>query len=338
MKTTFDPSKRRAGTSAIAIAISLAVGSTLTIAPLTSQAQSYPSKSVRIVVPFEPGGNTDVAARLVANGLSQQTGQQFVVENRTGAGGGIGTDFVAKAPPDGYTVLMGHIGALTINPAIYKKLPYETLKDFEPVGLAVTTPLVLVVSPKTGVKSVAELIAKAKADPGGLTYATAGAGSAGHMATELFNLAAQIKTSHIPYKGAAPGNTALLAGDVAFRFSGQAPVQEFVKSGKLIALGVTGRNPSPQFPGIPTLASSGLAGYEVEDWNGLLVPAGTPQPIVAKLNAELVKFLSLPETKVEMAKLGFEPRPGTPAQFGALIKSETEKWAASAKAADIKVD
>ncbi|MDO9437182.1 tripartite tricarboxylate transporter substrate binding protein [Hydrogenophaga sp.] len=319
-------------------AMAVALCSAITTLPLSAHAQAYPTKTIRIVVPFAPGGNTDVAARLLANGLGQQMGQSIIVENRAGAGGGIGTDFVAKAAPDGYTVLLGHIGALTINPAIYDKLPYNTVQDFEPVGLAVTTPLVLVTSPNTGVKSVAELIAKAKAEPGRLTYATAGSGSAGHMASELFNLAAQIQTTHVPYKGAAPGTTALLSGEVSFRFSGQAPVQEFVKSGKLLALGVTGATPSPQFPGVPTLASLGLRNYEVQDWNGLLVPAGTPKAIVDKLNAELNKFLSLPDTQTQLARLGFEGRPGTPAEFASFIRSETEKWSKSAKAANIKAD
>ncbi len=319
-------------------ATGLVVLSALAVMPSLSQAQAYPTKAIRFVVPFAPGGNTDVVARLVANGMSLQMGQPIVVENRAGAGGGIGTDFVAKAAPDGYTVLIGHIGALTINPAIYEKLPYDTLKDFEPVGLSVVTPLVLVSAPSVGIGSVAELIAKAKADPGKLTYATAGAGSAAHMASELFNMTAHIQTTHIPYKGAAPATTSLVSGEVSFAFNGQAPAQPFVKAGKLVALGVTGLTPSPLFPGVPTIASMGLKDFEVVDWNGLLVPAGTPKNIVDRLNAELVKFLNLPETKVRFAQLGFEGRPGTPAQFATFIKSEMDKWGRSAKAAKIKAD
>ncbi len=310
----------------------------LALTPMRSMAQAYPVKPIRFIVPFAPGGNTDVAARLVANGLSQQMGQAVIVENRAGAGGGIGTDFVAKAAPDGYTVLVGHIGALTINPAIYEKLPYDTLKDFEPVGLSVVTPLVLVSASSLGIHSLAELIAKARAEPGKLTYATAGSGSAAHMASELFNLSAHIQTTHVPYKGAGPATTALVSGEVTFAFNGQAPAQPFVKSGKLVALGVTGLSPSPQFPGVPTLAASGLKDFEVVDWNGLLVPAGTPKSVVAKLNAELVKYLSLPETKTRLAQLGFEGRPGTPEQFSVFIKSEMEKWSHSAKTAKIKAD
>lgn len=316
----------------------LAVLSALTVMPSLSQAQTYPTKSIRFIVSFAPGGNTDVVARLVANGLSQQMGQSVIVENRAGAGGGIGTDYVAKSAPDGYTVLIGHIGALTINPAIYEKLPYDTLKDFEPVGLSVVTPLVLVSAPSVGINSVTDLIAKAKADPGKLTYATAGAGSAAHMASELFNMAANIQTTHIPYKGAAPATTSIVSGEVSFAFNGQAPAQPFVKAGKLVALGVTGLTPSPLFPGVPTIASMGLKDFEVVDWNGLLVPAGTPKSIVEKLNTELVKFLNLPETKTRLAQLGFEGRPGTPAQFGTFIKSEMQKWSQSAKAAKIKAD
>lgn len=319
-------------------ASSLVVLSTLAMMPLSSLAQDYPVKPIRFIVPFAPGGNTDVAARLVANGLSQQIGQPVIVENRAGAGGVIGTDFVAKAPPDGYTVLVGHIGALTINPAIYEKLPYDTLKDFEPVGLSVVTPLVLVSASSLGIHSIAELIAKAKAEPGKLTYATAGSGSAAHMASVLFNLSAHIQTTHVPYKGAAPGATALVSGEVSFGFQGQAPAQPFVKAGKLVALGVTGKTPSPQFPGVPTLASSGLKDFEVVDWNGLLVPAGTPKSIVTKLNTELVKYLNLADTKTRLAQLGFEGRPGTPEQFTSFIKSEMDKWSRSAKAANMKAD
>lgn len=316
----------------------LAMLTALAMMPMSSHAQAYPAKPIRFIVPFAPGGNTDVAARLIANGLSHQMGQPIIVENRAGAGGGIGTDFVAKAPPDGYTVLIGHIGALTINPAIYEKLPYDTMKDFEPVGLSVVTPLVLVSAPSVGINSMADLIAKAKADPGKLTYATAGSGSAAHMASELFNLTAHIQTTHVPYKGAGPATTSLVAGEVSFAFNGQAPAQPFVKAGKLVALGVTGMNPSPLFPGVPTISSMGLKGFEVVDWNGLLVPAGTPKNIVTKLNTELVKYLNLPETKSQLAQLGFEGRPGTPAQFTTFIKTEMDKWSRSAKTANIKAN
>ena len=306
--------------------------------PTLCAAQAYPNKPVHFVVPFAPGGNTDIAARLIANGLSQQIGQSILVENRAGAGGSIGTDFVAKAAPDGYTVLIGHIGALTINPAIYAKLPYDTLKDFEPVGLSVGAAAVLVTTPNAGIGTVAELVAKAKADPGKLTYSTGGSGTAAHMATELFNHMAQIHTTHVPYKGAAPATTALLSGDVTFSFSGIAPSQALVKAGKLIALGVTGRSPSPLLPGVPTMASQGLKDFEVEDWNGLLVPTGTPKSIIEKLNAELVKFLGMPETKIRLAQAGFEGRPGTPDQFAAFIRSEMEKWGRAARIAKIKAD
>jgi tripartite-type tricarboxylate transporter receptor subunit TctC len=306
--------------------------------PAVCLAQAYPDKPIRLIVPFAPGGNTDIAARVVAKGLSPQLGQQIVIENRAGAGGTIGTDAVAKARPDGYTVLVGHIGALTINPAIYEKLPYDTLKDFEPVGLSVVTPAVLVTAANVGIGSLAELIAKAKADPGKLTYSTAGSGSAAHMASELFNHSAQIQTTHVPYKGAAPATTALLAGEVSFAFSGVAVAQPFVKAGKLIALGVTSRKPNSLFPGVQPLASQGLKDFEVEDWNGLLVPAGTPKSVIVKLNTELVKYLSLPDTKAQLEQLGFEARPGTPGEFASFIRSEMDKWSRAAKTAKIKAD
>lgn len=299
---------------------------------------NYPNKPIKFVVPFAPGGNTDIAARIIATGLTEQLGQSVIVENKAGAGGGIGTDFVAKSLPDGYTVLVGHIGALTINPAIYEKLPYDTFKDFEPVGLSVVTPLVLVTSPKTGIKSMDDLIRKAKADPEKVTFGTAGSGSAAHMASELFNLTANIKTTHIPYKGAGPATTALVAGEIDFSFSGVSPSLPFVKAGKLIALGVTSKKPITQYPGIKTLDSMGLTDFEVFDWSGLLVPTGTPPLTIQKLNLELNKFLNLPSTKALLEQQGFEARPGTPEQFKVFIKSETDKWTRSAKLAKIKVE
>jgi tripartite-type tricarboxylate transporter receptor subunit TctC len=298
----------------------------------------YPNKPIKFIVPFAPGGNTDIAARIVATGLTEQLGQSVIVENKAGAGGGIGTDFVAKASPDGYTVLVGHIGALTINPAIYEKLPYDTMRDFEPVGLSVVTPLVLVTAPKTGIKSMDDLIRRAKSDPDKETFGTAGSGSAAHMASELFNLTANIKTTHIPYKGAGPATTALVSGEIDFSFSGLSPSLPFVKTGKLIALGVTSKKPVPQYPGVKTLDSMGLTDFEVVDWNGLLVPTGTPQSVIQKLNFELNKFLNLASTKVIMEQQGFEARPGSPEQFKSFIKTETDKWSRSAKLAKIKVE
>lgn len=299
---------------------------------------NYPNKPIRFIVPFAPGGNTDIAARIIATGLSEQIGQSVVVENKPGAGGGIGTDYVAKSQPDGYTILVGHIGALTINPAIYEKLPYDTLKDFEPIGLSVVTPLVLVTAPKVGIHSFGELIEKAKADPEKLTFGTAGSGSAAHMASELFNLTANIKTTHIPYKGAGPATTALVAGEIDFSFTGLAPSLPFVKAGKLVALGVTSKKPVSQYPGVKTLDSMGLTDFEVVDWNGLLAPKGTSMEIIKKMNIELNKFLNLSSTKELLEKQGFEARPGSPEQFRVFIKSEMEKWSKSAKLAKIKVE
>jgi tripartite-type tricarboxylate transporter receptor subunit TctC len=307
-------------------------------APVVAQAQTWPAKPIKLIVPFAPGGNTDIAARLIATGLSGPLGQQILVENHAGAGGTIGTDLVAKAAPDGYTLLLGHIGALTINPAIYEKLPYDTLKDFEPIGLSVVTPLVLVSAPSNGIHSVRELVAKAKAEPGKLTFATAGSGSAAHMAAELFNQTAGIKTTHIPFKGAGPSTTSLVSGDVTFSFNGLAPAQPFVKAGKLLALAVSSKTPSPLYPGVPTMQEAGVPGFEMYDWNGIMAPKGTPKVIIDRFNAELVKFLNLPETRTKLAQMGFEGRPGTPAQFDTWIRSELVKWNRAAKAANIKAD
>jgi tripartite-type tricarboxylate transporter receptor subunit TctC len=212
------------------------------------------------------------------------------------------------------------------------------LRDFEPVGLSVVTPLVLVTAPKTGIKTMEELIRRAKVDPEKVTFGTAGSGSAAHMASELFNLTANIKTTHIPYKGAGPATAALVGGEIDFSFSGLSPTLPFVKTGKLIALGVTSKKPVPQYPGVKTLDAMGLSDFEVVDWNGLLVPVGTPAAIIQKLNTELNKFLNLPSTKALLDQQGFEARAGSPEQFRTFIKSEMEKWSKSAKLAKIKVE
>jgi tripartite-type tricarboxylate transporter receptor subunit TctC len=314
---------------------------TLLIASLAAvsnvYAQDYPTKPVRLVVPFAPGGTTDVAGRLIATGLQSALGQTIVVENKPGAGGNIGADVVAKASPDGYTLLLTS-SALTINPAIYDKMPYSITKDLEPVGLLMTTALVLVGSPKSNIRSVADLVTQAKAKPGSLTFGSAGVGSGSHLAGELFNQTAHIQTRHIPYKGSGPATTAVAGGEVDFTFTSQAGTLPFYQSGKVQVLAVTAKTPSPLFPGVPTVTASGVKGFEAGDWIGIMAPAGTPKAIVSRLSNELTKWVGLPETKKRLAELGFEPQTGTPQQFGDLIRAEITKWDRTAKAGSIKAE
>lgn len=298
-------------------------------------AQDYPVKPIRLIVPFAPGGNTDVAGRLIANGLGAALGHQVVVENKAGAGGGIGADVAAKSPPDGYTLLLAS-SALTINPAIYEKVPYDVVKDFEPVGQALTTGLVLVASHRSGFRTVADLLKEAKAKPDKVTYGSAGVGSGSHLAGELFNQQVRVKTVHVPYKGSGPATAAIVSGEIDISFTSLAGALPFFKADKLVALAITGKSTSPLYPGVPSIDSAGVKDYEAGDWIGLLAPAGTPKPIIARLNQELGKWLALPDTKARLAQVGFDVRPGTPEQFGGLIRSELVKWHRTAKAANIK--
>jgi tripartite-type tricarboxylate transporter receptor subunit TctC len=309
----------------------------LAIVPLTTRAEEYPTRPIKLIVPFAPGGNADVAGRLMAEGLTGELGQTMVVENKPGAGASLGAGVAAKSRADGYTLLLA-LSALTINPSIYAKVPYDMTKDFEPVGLAMTTSLVLVASNKLGVHSVAELIAKAKAAPGKLTFGSAGVGSGSHMAGELFNQVAGIKTLHVPYKGSGPATSAILTGDVDFTFTSQAGALPFYQAQQVVALAITGKTPSPLFPGVPTIEAAGIKNYEAGDWIGILAPAGTPKSIVDRLNSALANWLKKPDTKARLAQQGFEAQSGTPAEFGALIRSELVKWNRTAKAANIKAE
>ena len=306
-------------------------------APLIAHAQGYPTKPIRLIVPFAPGGNTDVSGRLIAKGLSDALGQQVVVENKPGASGSLGADVVAKSPADGYTLLLGS-SALTINPAVYEKIPYDVTKDLEPVGVSMVTSLVLVAAPNKGIRTVAELIANAKTKPEGLVFGSAGTGSGSHLAGELFNQTAHIKTMHVPYKGSGPATVAVVSGEVNYTFTSQAGALPLYKTGKLVALAITGKTPSPLFPGIPTIEAAGVKDYEAGDWIGILAPAGTPKPIINKLNNEMTKWVTRPETVARLAELGFEPHPGTAEQFRNLIRSELVKWNRIAKAANVKAE
>jgi tripartite-type tricarboxylate transporter receptor subunit TctC len=304
-------------------ALSILLLALLLAAP--AAAQNYPSHPVRIVIPLSPGGTTDVPGRLVAQKLSETLGQQFFVENKAGAGGTIGSDFVAKSRPDGYTLLLTAT-PFVITPHVYKKLPYNALTDFTPVIRIATGPYVLVVHPSLGVKSVKELIARAKQEPGKIDFASSGNGSAQHLVTELFMYMAGIKLNHVPYKGSGPAQQDLMSGIVKVSFVGTPIAIPHMKAGRLNALGVSTAKRSPEMPEVPTIAEAGVPGYEATVWIGMVAPAGTPREIVAKLNDEIGKLVRTDEMKKLLTPTGMEPDPDTPEQFGAYLKADYDKW------------
>jgi tripartite-type tricarboxylate transporter receptor subunit TctC len=290
-------------------------------------ADAYPARPVRFVVAFPPGGGTDIIARSIAQKLAERFAQQVVVDNRPGAGGNIGTDIVAKAAPDGYTMLMGSAGPLAINASLFGKMPFDPIKDLAPVTLAASTPNVLVVHPSLRATSVTELIALAKAKPGEINFASSGHGTPAHLAGELFNSMAGVKLVHVPYKGAAPALADLLGGQVQLMFSTMPPALPHVKDGKLRALAVTSSKRSPAKPDLPTVDEAALHGFEANTWHGVVVPAGTPAAIVARLNREIVAILHMPEIVERLSGQGAEALGSTPEEFAAYIRSETLKWA-----------
>lgn len=294
---------------------------------VSAAAQSaYPSRPVRLVAPFAPGGVVDTVSRVVAQKLSESLGQPVIVDNKPGAGGNIGAEFVSKSAPDGYTLLMGSIGTHAINVSLYPNLPYDAVRDFLPVSLATTNTNLVVVNPSFPVASIAELIAYAKANPGKLNYGTAGAGSSQHLAGELFKTMAGIDLVHVPYKGAGPAIIDLLAGQIPLMFVDTSTSLPHVRAGRLRALAVTSAKRDPQLPNVPTVAESGLPGFEVNAWFGVFVPAGTPREIVNRLNADIVRGLAAPEVRERLLALGVEPVTSTPEQFAAFVKSEIAKW------------
>jgi len=304
---------------------------------LPAAAQTYPAKPVRIIVPFPAGGPTDIVARTIGQKLTESWGQPIVIDNRAGLGGGVGTEQAAKAPADGYTLLMGTIGGLAVAMSLVPNRGYDTLRDFAPVTQAVTVTNFLVVHPSVPAKTVKELIAIAKARPGQLNYASAGAGTAPHLAGELFKMMAGVSIVHIPYKGSAPALTALLSGEVDMNFENSLIVMPHVGSGKVRPLGVTGTQRSKLLPGVPTIAET-LPGYNAAGWYGLLAPVATPKDIVARLNTEVVRILRLPEVVERLAGQGAEPAGGSPEAFAAFIRSEIDKWAKLVKVANMKVE
>ena len=289
-------------------------------------ADGYPSHPIRIVVPFTPGGSTDVLARAIGQELTRAWGQAVVIDNLPGAGGSIGADKVAKAPPDGYTLLMGHIGTLAVNPSLYPRLPYNPVKDFAPVAWVARVPNVLVVHPSVPARTLQELVALAKAKPGSLNYGSGGNGSAANLATEYLKLQTGTSMVHIPYRGTAPAVTDLLGGQLQLMFTGLPALVGPIKAGQLRALAVSSPQRLDALPDVPTVAESGYKGFEADQWYGVVAPAGTPPAIIARLNAQINQALSAPELKQRLAAEGAIATPQPPEVFGKLIASEIARW------------
>lgn len=307
-------------------------------APLTIYAQAYPSKPIKIVVPYAAGGSTDLTARLIAKSLSSSLGQSVVVDNRAGAGGTIGHDVVAKAAPDGYTILFSAAGPLVVSPNTYSKLSYDPIKGFEPVALIATQPLLLVVNPKTKIYSVADLIREAKEKQGKLNYGSFGNGSAAHLAAESFKFATKIDMLHVPYKGSSPALTGLLGGEIDLMFDVFSTAAPFVKADKLRAIAITSQERSPLFPDVPTMEQAGVVGMEAGTWFGVLVPAGTPKLIVDLLNKTLNTILEEKVVKEILLSQGATIGGGTPEQFNEFFLSEYKKAARLVKVAGISAN
>ena len=306
--------------------------------PITAAAQAFPAKPVKLVVPFPPGGSLDNVGRLLAQKLTEAWGQQVVVENRPGAGGNVGADAVAKSPADGYTVVMGALSTHAVNPSLYPKMPYDAVKDFAPISNVAITPNVLIVNVDSPVRSVRDLIAFAKANPGKANFGSGSNGSAGHLAGELFKVETGTDVMHIPYKGGAPALQALLAGETQFMFDNLANAMAQVKGGRVRAIAVTTAQRSKLAPDLPTMAEAGLPGFDISTWFGLLAPAGTPPEVIAKWHADLVKALNSPDVREKMLAQGAEPAPTTPVEFAAFIAKERDKYARIVKLSGAKVD
>jgi tripartite-type tricarboxylate transporter receptor subunit TctC len=324
--------------SALGLCAALIAGAWVAGAAAQTALPAYASKPVRLVCPFPPGGVVDTVSRIVAQKLSESLGQPVIVDNRSGAGGNIAAEFVAKSPADGYTLLTGTIATHAINPSLYSKMPYDAERDFVPVSMAAINTNLVLVNPRFAVGSIAELIAWAKANPGKLNYGTAGAGTAQHLAGELFKTTAGIDMVHVPYKGAAPGINDLLAGQIPLMFVDISISLPHVRAGRLRALAVTGGKRSLQLPDVPTIAESGLPGFDVTAWFGVFAPAGTPRDIVTRLNADIVRGLAVPEVRERLLAVGLEAVTGTPEQLGAFVKSEIAKWGRVVRLSGAKAD
>ena len=320
----------------IALALVLSLGSLVFAA--SAVAQSWPARPVRMVVPFAAGGTTDVLARILGQKLSDSLGQQVLVDNRPGANGNIGAELVARSPADGYTIMMGFDGTLAINPSVYRKLAFDPVRDFAPVANVGLVALLIVVHPSLPAKSVAELVAHAKANPGKINYSSAGHGSTGHLAGELFKSRAGIDMTHVAYKGGAQAMNDLLAGQIQLLVTALPTVEAHVKSGKLRAIAFTTARRVAGMAEVPTVAESGYAGFDVASWYGIVAPADTPTEVVRRLNAEIAKVLEQAEVRHRFAQLGTEPGSGTPEAFAATLRTDIDKWAAVVRNAGIHLD
>ena len=328
--THFTRTTRRVAMGAIALA-----AATLS---LGAAAQAYPTKPITIVVPFSAGGTTDILARLVGQYLTTELGQPVVVDNKAGAGGNIGGALAAKAPADGYTLFMGTVGTHAINAALYKKMPFDHVKDFAPLSRVANVPNLLVAHPSQPFKTVPEMIAYAKANPGKINFGSPGNGASPHLSGELFKSMAKVELTHIPYKGSAPAVSDLLGNQIAIMFDNMPSVIPHVRSGKLRAIAISTAKRSPELPDVPTIAEAGVPGYEAVSWFGLFAPAATPKPVLDKLSTALSKVLANPEVQKKISAQGGETVNETPAQFAAFIRSETTKWGKVVKESGATVD
>ena len=317
---------------------SFTLGAALAILATASYAQTYPARPVRLLVPSTPGGSVDTLSRTIAARLSERWGQQVVVDNRAGAGGVIAAETTAKAPPDGYTLLMCTIASCATNVSLHRNLPYDPVRDFAPVTLVATQNLMLLIHPSVPAQSVKELVALAKAHPGKYSFASAGNGTGGHLSGELFRLLAGIDLLHIPYKGVAPALVDVVSGQVTMTFASILSALPQVKSGKVRALAVTGAKRSPAAPEMPTMMEAGVKGYESATWYGVLAPARTPRPIIEKLNSNIVAVIHQPEVKERLSREGADPVGGSAAEFAAYIRSEIAKWSKVVNTAKIQLN
>jgi tripartite-type tricarboxylate transporter receptor subunit TctC len=329
--------RRRVLTGAVAGVLS-GLGAVATPRANAQTGTDFPSKPLRIIVPFAPGGATDVLARMISGKLGEALGQQVVVENKPGAGGAIGAEAGARAAPDGYTLTLAAAGFMAVNPAVYPKLSYDPVRDFAPLCLLVKAPLLLVVNPSVPARNVKELVDWARANPGRLTIGHGGPGTAQHLGGELFTNVAGIQAVHIPYKGSAPATTDLLAGVFDAQFDNMVTLIPHVKSGKLRALGVSSPKRAPALPEVPTIAEAALPGFETGTWYGLVAPAAVPAPILDRLNREVVRIVAMPEITDKMTAMGLVPAAGPAPQFGEFIRSEIAQYARVVKAANIRLD
>lgn len=326
---------RRFALGSIASAVVLGAG---LLGGTSALAQAYPTKPVTIIVPFAAGGTTDILARIIGQALTAELGQSVVVDNRAGAGGNIGGQAAAKAAPDGHTLFMGTVGTHAINASLYKKMPFDPVKDFAPLTRVANVPNLLVANPAQPYKSVKDLIAYAKANPGKVNFGSSGNGSSIHLSGELFKSLAKVDMVHVPYKGSAPAVTDLLGNQIGIMFDNMPSAIQHVRSGKLVPLAVTTAKRSPELPSVPTIAEAGVPGYEATSWFGMFAPAGTPAPVLAKLNAAIVKVLAQPDVKNKINEQGAEVYSETPEQFAAFIQAESVKWGKVVKESGASLD